>query len=117
LETKHKILIAARKEFLAKGYERASLRVIGKDAGFTAGLIYSYFKDKDDLFDAVVGKVKIHLRWASEHREEFAMVVERELSQNDLLIKRLATLNPIDLEGMLWGICRGNIPLNKNREV
>jgi len=101
LETKNKILIAARKEFLAKGYERASLRVMSKDAGFSATLIYSYFKDKDDLFNAVVGKIKINLKWASEHREEFAMVVERELSQDGLLIKKLATLNPIDLVEML----------------
>ena len=101
METKNKILKAARKEFLAKGYERASLRTIGKDAGFTAGLIYSYFKDKDDLFNAITGKVEINLKWASENREEFAMVVERELSQDDLLIKELAALNPIDLVGML----------------
>ena len=101
METKNKILIAARKEFLAKGYERASLRVIIKDAGFSVALIYSYFKDKDDLFNAVTGKIKINLKWASEHREEFAMVVERELSQDGLLIKRLAKLNPIDLVEML----------------
>ena len=86
---------------MAKGYERASLRVISKDAGFTVQLIYFYFKNKDDLFRAVVGKSKINLKWASEHPEEFAMVVERELSQDDLLIKRLAALNPIDLVGML----------------
>ena len=101
MKTKNKLLIAARKEFLAKGYERSSLRVMSKDAGFTAGLIYSYFKNKDDLFNTVVGQGERSLKWASEYPEEFAMMLERELSQDGLLIKRLAKLNPIDLVGML----------------
>lgn len=100
METKNKLLIAARKEFLARGYERASLRVMSKDAGFTAGLIYSYFKDKDDLFNTVTGKIEINIEWATKYPEEFAMMLERELSQDGLLIKQLAALNPIDLVGM-----------------
>lgn len=101
METKNKLLVAARKEFLAKGYERASLRVMSKDAGFTAGLIYSYFKNKDDLFNAVTGEVEVNIEWAKKHPEEFAMMVERELSQDGMLIKELAALNPIDLVGMV----------------
>lgn len=101
METKNKLLVAARKEFLAKGYERASLRVMSKDAGYTAGLIYSYFKNKDDLFNAITGKVKVNIDGARDTPEEFAMMLERELSQDGLLIKKLAALNPIDLVGML----------------
>ena len=56
---------------------------------------------KDDLFNNITGKVKISREWAERHPEEFAMMLERELSQDGLLIKRLAALNPIDLVGML----------------
>ena len=77
------------------------MRRIFKDAGYTVGLIYTYFKNKDDLFNAVVGKVRNTLEWAKYHPEEFAMMVERELSENNMLIKRLAKLSSFDLVGML----------------
>ena len=102
MTAKYKILIAARKEFLAKGYERASLRQIGRDVGYTASSIYRYWKSKNELFNAVTGKVRNTLEWAKYHPEEYAMMVERELSENNLLIKRLAKLSSFDLVGMFF---------------
>ena len=54
-ETRNNLLQSARKEFTEKGYMKASLRTICKNAGVTTGALYFFFKDKDDLFDAVVG--------------------------------------------------------------
>ena len=54
-ETKEKLLQSARAEFLAKGYQGASLRSICKASGVTTGALYFFFKDKDDLFCNVVG--------------------------------------------------------------
>ena len=45
-ETRKKLLECAKKEFLAKGYMKASLRNICKDAGVTTGALYFFFKDK-----------------------------------------------------------------------
>lgn len=56
-KTKNAILDAAREEFLDKGFEKASLRKIAKKADLTTGAIYSYFSDKDKLYEGVVGKV------------------------------------------------------------
>lgn len=56
-ETKNKLLISAREEFIEKGYLKASLRNICKNAGVTTGALYFFFQDKEDLFDAVVGDV------------------------------------------------------------
>lgn len=53
--TLQKILEAARKEFLAKGFRSASLRNIVKTAGVTTGAFYGYYKSKEELFDALVG--------------------------------------------------------------
>ncbi len=39
-----------------KGYFKASLRNICKNAGVTTGALYFFFKDKEDLFDSVVGE-------------------------------------------------------------
>ncbi len=53
-ETKEKLLESAGKEFLEKGYMKASLRKICSDAGVTTGALYFFFKDKEDLFAAIV---------------------------------------------------------------
>jgi len=48
-----KLLASARAEFLEKGYMKASLRTICKNAGVTTGALYFFFQDKADLFEAV----------------------------------------------------------------
>jgi Transcriptional regulator len=53
-ETKEKLLISAKKEFLEKGYMKSSLRSICKEAGVTTGALYFFFKDKEDLFSSLV---------------------------------------------------------------
>lgn len=49
-----KILACAKQEFLEKGYSEASLRTIAAKADTTTGSIYSRFRDKEGLFDALV---------------------------------------------------------------
>ena len=53
-ETRKKLLICARTEFIQKGYMQASLRSICKNAGVTTGALYFFYKDKEDLFASVV---------------------------------------------------------------
>lgn len=48
------ILESAKKEFLAKGFEKASLKKICENAGVTTGAVYKRYKDKEELFAAVV---------------------------------------------------------------
>lgn len=55
-ETKTKLLIHARQEFIEKGYMKASLRSICKKAGVTTGALYFFFEDKNDLFGNVVSE-------------------------------------------------------------
>jgi len=50
------ILQAAKVEFLKKGFRGASLRNIVKTANVTTGAFYGYYKSKEELFDALVGK-------------------------------------------------------------
>jgi len=54
-ETKEKLLLAGKKEFLEKGFLGASLRNICKNADVTTGALYFFFKDKEDLFNCIVG--------------------------------------------------------------
>jgi AcrR family transcriptional regulator len=48
------ILNAAEKEFLKNGFRSASLRDIAERVDATTGLIYTYFKNKDELFRILV---------------------------------------------------------------
>lgn len=53
-----KLLVAARVEFLEKGYESASLRTIAQNAEMTTGAIYRRYPDKEALFDALVSETE-----------------------------------------------------------
>lgn len=51
---KRQILDTARKEFLEKNFQKASMRTIAELAGVSTSNVYNYFKNKDDLFHAIV---------------------------------------------------------------
>lgn len=48
-ERQTQILAAAMKVFAKKGFERATIKDIAKEADIAEGSIYNYFKNKDDL--------------------------------------------------------------------
>ncbi|MBO5995470.1 MAG: TetR/AcrR family transcriptional regulator [Firmicutes bacterium] len=50
------ILKAAAEEFANNGYAHTSVRDIAKSAGVSVGVIYKYYKDKEDLFNSCVIK-------------------------------------------------------------
>lgn len=56
-ETYQKILPAAAKEFLEKGFEKATMRDIAAAAGITAAGLYRHFSNKEDMFAALVDPV------------------------------------------------------------
>ena len=69
-ETKERLLACAKKEFVEKGYAKASLRAICREAGVTTGALYFFFQDKDDLFCSLVSHVLIRVReLIAAHRE------------------------------------------------
>ena len=68
LETREKLLKSALAEFSEKGYMKASLRKICADAGVTTGALYFFFRNKNDLFAAIVDTpLKELCRLLNEH--------------------------------------------------
>jgi AcrR family transcriptional regulator len=51
---RRQIIEGARATFLARGFDAASMADIAKAAGVSKGTLYVYFKDKDELFAAIV---------------------------------------------------------------
>ena len=56
-DIRENILKAALQEFFDKGYKSAAMRNIAAQAKIPTGLIYSYYKNKAALFDAVLRPV------------------------------------------------------------
>lgn len=57
--TREALLDAAEEVFFAKGVARTSLEQIARHAGLTRGAVYWHFKDKADLFKALVERVRM----------------------------------------------------------
>lgn len=58
-ETRVRILDTAERVFLKKGVARTSLADVADAAGLTRGAIYWHFKNKADLFDAMMQRVSL----------------------------------------------------------
>jgi TetR/AcrR family acrAB operon transcriptional repressor len=56
-ETRQRILDAAEQVFQRQGVSRTSLSHIAAEAGVTRGAIYWHFKNKVDLYDAMIRRV------------------------------------------------------------
>jgi TetR/AcrR family acrAB operon transcriptional repressor len=64
LATRNSLLDAAERVFLAQGVAGTSLNDIAQAAGTTRGAIYWHFKDKADLFNAMMDRVAMPLQSA-----------------------------------------------------
>lgn len=77
--TLERIHQAARAEFRAQGFQRASLRKIVKSAGLTTGAFYGYYSSKEALFEALVGEAYDYLMGRfREAQEAFARLPREE---------------------------------------
>ena len=52
-ELRERILVAAKSLFLEKGVEKTSIRNIADQIEYSPGIIYHYFKDKNEIFHAL----------------------------------------------------------------
>jgi TetR/AcrR family acrAB operon transcriptional repressor len=70
LETRNSILDAAERVFGRRGVSRTSLDDVARAAGVTRGAIYWHFKDKADLFGAMLGRVTLPMEEMVERARE-----------------------------------------------
>jgi len=53
-ELRRIILDAAREAFVQQGYESVSMRALARRIGLSHGALYGHFRDKREIFDAIV---------------------------------------------------------------
>lgn len=83
------ILVAAARVFLRDGYQKATMRGIAKEAGYTASSLYTYFRSKQDLFGALEEGLKERSRATYSEPMPSGLNFPQRL---ELLGMRLATM-------------------------
>lgn len=71
LNTRAKILRAAKQEFFANGFADTNVRTIAEKAGVTTGALYNIFNNKDGIFEALVSGVFDGFLDIVAHHDEF----------------------------------------------
>ncbi|MGM0912733.1 MAG: TetR family transcriptional regulator [Pseudomonadota bacterium] len=84
--TREALLDAAEEVFLDKGVARTSLEQIARHAGMTRGAVYWHFRNKADLFQAMLGRVRMPFQ------ELVAEIGDPSLVERPLEAIRLAVL-------------------------
>ena len=73
-------------EFIDKGYLNASVRSIARKCGISHTAIKgNHFKTKEDLFIAIVDEVSLVEVDAEEFPVEFALLLEKKISEKGLV--------------------------------
>ncbi len=75
-DTYKKIIPAAKKEFLSKGFEKASMRSIASGAGMSAAGLYRHFADKEAMFDALLGPLfeQLEISFQKQRDRDYALL-------------------------------------------
>ncbi|WP_076997983.1 TetR family transcriptional regulator [Variovorax sp. KK3] len=108
LATRHRLLDAAEVLFQTQGVSQTSLQQIAQQAGATRGAIYWHFKDKADLFNAMMERVTLPLeaakREAGSDGEDPLAAIERvmmlalDLMVTDPQVRRVFEIATLKVE-------------------
>ncbi len=64
---KQQIMVAAKRVFVKKGYDRTTMESIAKEAELSAGTLYLYFKSKSELWATLSVRVLQYLLMRLDH--------------------------------------------------
>ncbi len=87
--TRQDIIEAAARVFAASGWRDATMQAIAREAGFTAASLYTYFKSKDEIFEAMLVDLSAMLLASFDAHEPAGLTFEQRL---ELLIDRQLAL-------------------------
>lgn len=64
---RQQIMVAAKRVFSAKGFNKTTMEDIAKDAELSPGTLYLYFKNKDELYASLSLRILQYLQIRMEH--------------------------------------------------
>ncbi|MCK5128274.1 MAG: TetR/AcrR family transcriptional regulator [Clostridiales bacterium] len=109
-DKKDRIINAAIEEFSLYPYEKASTNNIVKSAGISKGLLFHYFKSKQDLYDKLVGFVinKMYDEITEKIDWHESDIFER-IKQIAIIKMKISKVYPNMFDFMLKVISRNNV--------
>ena len=101
---------AARKIFLEKGYEAATIQGIAREAELSIGTIYFYFKTKEEIFASINLKIiqKVEQGLNKILADETATIEEKLRWAWDLLYDVFCT-SPLSRRALVHGVLQGSL--------
>ncbi|MDB5825849.1 MAG: TetR family transcriptional regulator [Variovorax sp.] len=94
LATRHRLIDAAEILFQSQGVSRTSLQQIAEQAGATRGAVYWHFKDKADLFNAMMERVTLPMENAARFTDDPAVDPLAVIEAGMVGALRLVTTDP-----------------------
>ncbi len=89
-DTREFIIDQAHGLFLNRSYEAVSINDISKAIGFTKGALYHHFRNKEDLFKAVIDKyLKIYGLTTVNMNVSLAEHIQQVVEHSKLLVKNI----------------------------
>jgi AcrR family transcriptional regulator len=81
-QNRAKLLDAAKKVFAEKGFGEATARDIVRETDLATGTFYNYFRDKDEVFRALLREFEVRVRDATlPSRRDTSMPFERRIEE------------------------------------
>lgn len=79
IETKRKIREAGELLFSQKGYHHTNTKEISKHAGVAIGSFYAYYKDKGELFSAIVEAYYLQIFKEMKHVGDYSLSMQKDV--------------------------------------
>jgi len=67
---RQQIIVAAKRIFTAKGYQKTTMEDIAREAELSPGTIYLYFKNKEELYASLTLRILQYILMRVEHIED-----------------------------------------------
>ncbi len=102
---RNQILDGAKRCFMGAGFEASSMNDITAEAGVSKGTLYVYFKDKEDLFGAIIDREKSAVMGAARKEIERRGTIAEQLPRfGSYVTSRLTSDEVIRAQRMVLGI-------------
>lgn len=76
---RQQIIVAAKRVFSARGFTKATMEDIAKEAELSPGTIYLYFKNKDELYASLSLRILQYLHLRMKHLKHEELSAEEKL--------------------------------------
>lgn len=98
---RQQIMVAAKRVFSSRGFSRATMEDIAREAELSSGTLYLYFKNKDELYASLSLRVLQYLLIRLEHvHKEKTLTAEERLKALWEVLYDVYTFDPLTIINM-----------------